>query len=65
VFDLTDGTDTRLSKSGLNIKGNSNVNLNVGASGAASGVLDVFVEYENTIVLDMSAGGDRTFQVFN
>jgi hypothetical protein len=65
VFDLTDGTDTRLSKSGLNIKGNSNVNLNVSASANASGVLDVFVEYENTLVLDMSPGGDRVFQVFN
>jgi len=65
VFDLTDGTDTRLSKSGLNIKGNSNVNLNVKASAGASGVLDIFVEYENTLVLDMSPGGDRTFQVFN
>jgi hypothetical protein len=64
-FDLMDGTDNRLTKSGLNLKGNQNVQMNVAASAAASGTIDIFAEYENTIVLDMSAEGDRLFTVFN
>lgn len=65
VFDLTDGTDTALSSSGINAKGNGNFNLNLVASAATSGTVDIFAEYENTLILDMSPNGDRMFSVFN
>jgi len=62
AFDLTDGTDTRLSSSGINAKGNGNFNLNLVASANTTGTVDIFAEYENTLILDMA---DGLFQVFN
>jgi hypothetical protein len=60
-FDLTDGTDTDRSSSGINTKGANKFNLFIEASGAVTGTLDCFIEYENTITMNVT--GDKLFNI--